>query len=218
MDSQLPVLYSFRRCPYAMRARISLLLADIPVVLREIDLKNKHPVFLQTSPKGTVPVLVLPNGEVIDESIAIVNHAYGTRSAATQPTHGASHTSAQPLSAMLDSHFIKAVTRLKYHERYTTDEVIQAQHDAATFLSALEANLAHQAYLAGHSLGRLDVVIFPFVRQLYRSDTDRFMALPYPHTQRWMLDVIESTVFKGAMIKTKVWEPEQPPLILKKNK
>lgn len=205
MSSNYPILYSFRRCPYAMRARIALLHNHIPVILREINLKDKHPIFLQTSLKGTVPVLVLDDQTIIDESLAIVDYAFG-HNQASYHTH--------PLYQSIGSSFTSAVTRLKYHERYTEEEVLQAKQDAHAFLSTLEACLAKQSHIEGAKLGPLDTIVFPFVRQLYRSDDQAFMALPFPHTQHWMHAIIESKLFEAVMLRTKVWQEGEAPAVL----
>lgn len=214
MAAPYPILYSFRRCPYAMRARMALLHANITVIIREIQLSNKHAVFLRDSPKGTVPVLMLTDGTILDESMDIVTYAFKHINH-PQPNGTHPHTiNEHPLCFMLQNTFIKAVTRLKYHERYTQHDIDQAHLTALNFLSELENTLQQQDYLSGNQLGQLDTIVFPFVRQWYRADAQTFMALPYPQTQAWLAHIIASDLFQSIMVKIKPWASNQTTVIL----
>jgi glutathione S-transferase len=216
MQSKYPILYSFRRCPYAMRARLALVSANIPVILREIDLQHKHPQFLSDSPKGTVPVLILNDATVLDESLDIVDYAFSQIPAEqlSFDVRGAADIKNELLS-MMNAHFISAVTTFKYHERYTDSEHDLAKKGIHHFLDALNVHLKRQRYIVADVWSQADVIVFPFVRQLYRSDQDYFNGLPYQQVKRWLMDIIDSTIFLTVMDKSEVWETNQDPVILK---
>ena len=205
MTSLLPRLYSFRRCPYAMRARLALLFAELPVELREIVLKNKPSQMLAISPKGTVPVLQLPEGRVIQESREIMIWAL-------------EHNDKQGL---LDAKLIKQATDLldkndhefkhwldhyKYADRYPEMSQAEYQERGEVFLQSLEALLNKNAYLLGDSISIADIGIMPFVRQFAHVDRDVFYGLPYPKLQRWLQDWLEHPLFKQAMTKFDPWQ------------
>lgn len=216
MTLEYPILYSFRRCPYAMRARLALLYAGIAVELREIDLKNKHQQFLKHSHKGTVPVLMLNSGAMIDESIDIVEYAFSVCDKNDLSYDRAQEAVVkQDLLHQLNSGFISAVTTFKYHERYTNDERELAKEAINQFLAMLEQKLQSSRFIIADCWSQPDIITFPFVRQLYRSDADYFDGLPYPNVKRWMFEIIDSPLFAIAMYKNKVWDCADEPVIMR---
>jgi len=205
MTSLLPRLYSFRRCPYAMRARLALLFAELPVELREIVLKNKPSQMLAISPKGTVPVLQLPEGRVIEESRDIMvwalehNDKQGLLDAKLIKQ-------ANDLLDKNDHEFKHWLDHYKYADRYPEMSQAEYQERGEVFLQSLEALLSKNAYLLGDSISIADIGIMPFVRQFAHVDRDVFYGLPYPKLQSWLQDWLEHPLFKQAMTKFDPWQ------------
>jgi len=205
MTSLSPRLYSFRRCPYAMRARLSLLFAEVPVELREIVLKNKPSQMLAISPKGTVPVLQLPEGRVIEESREIMIWALGQRD--RQGLLDAKiHKQANELLDKNDHEFKHWLDRYKYADRYPEMSQAEYRERGEVFLQMLETLLNKNAYLLGDSTSIADIGIMPFVRQFAHVDREVFYGLPYPKLQKWLQYWLEHPLFKQAMTKFDPWQ------------
>lgn len=208
MPDALPVLYSFRRCPYAIRARLALAHAGLACELREINLRAKPEALLQVSPKGTVPVLVLADGTVIEQSLDIMLHALQANDPDgwLAPTQG-SLQEMLDLVARNDGDFKQALDRCKYPERYTAEAVNQAQTDALTWLAALDAQLADTGYLFGQHPSLADMALRPFVRQYARIDEAQWAEQPWPHLQAWLQRWIDSALFAETMETYPGWVP-----------
>ena len=204
----LPILYSFRRCPYAMRARLALAHAGLACELREINLRDKPQALLDVSPKGTVPVLVLQDGRVIEQSLDIMLHALQANDPDgwLAPTQG-TLDEMLPLIARNDSFFKQALDRCKYPERYTAEAVNQAQTDAITWLSELDEQLAETGYLFGLNPSLADMALRPFVRQFARIDEAQWAEQPWPHLQDWLQRWIDSALFAEIMETYPGWVP-----------
>jgi glutathione S-transferase len=210
----LPVLYSFRRCPYAMRARMALVAAGIAVELREVVLKDKPACMLAASPKGTVPVLIAPSGEVIDESLDIMLWALREH----DPQHWLAVADRPAMMALVDAcdaGFKPWLDRYKYFDRYPDHPQPYYREQAEVFLAQCEARLASQAYLMGASLGFADAAIFPFIRQFANVDMAWFEASPYSRLQRWLGECLGSALFAVAMHKYKPWQTGDLPVLLR---
>ena len=191
---EYPILYSFRRCPYALRARYALVLKGIQCELREVHLKHKPQALLDASPKATVPVLVLTDGTVIDESMDIIFHALG-------------EVSDNPLITTCDSEFTTCVRKYKYFERYPAQS--QADHRAsceAVLLQKVEALLAENNYLTGNEVSIVDIALFPHIRQFSIVDSDWFERAPYPHITRWLESFYTSPAYEVIMQKHAPWQ------------
>ena len=204
----LPILYSFRRCPYAMRARLALAHAGLACELREINLRDKPQALLDVSPKGTVPVLVLQDGRVIEQSLDIMLHALQANDPDgwLAPTQG-TLDEMLPLIARNDNFFKQALDRCKYPERYTAEAVNQAQTDAITWLSELDEQLAETGYLFGLNPSLADMALRPFVRQFARIDEAQWAEQPWPHLQDWLQRWIDSALFAEIMETYPGWVP-----------
>ncbi|HTD03616.1 glutathione S-transferase [Undibacterium sp.] len=204
----LPVLYSFRRCPYAMRARLALKYAAISVELREVALRNKPAEMLALSPKATVPVLQLPDGAVIDQSIDIMRWALSLHDPAGWLPDEAAAEAAERLIAVNDGPFKTMLDRYKYAGRYP-------EHSAETYrdqavdlqIAPLNERLGKTRYLLGDRLSLADMAVFPFVRQFAHVDPDWFDASPYRAANAWMNDLLASPLFEAAMAKFAPWQP-----------
>ncbi|WP_239019670.1 glutathione S-transferase [Sphingomonas suaedae] len=197
-----PILYSFRRCPYAIRARLALAVSGTAVEHREVRLRDKPAEMLAASPKGTVPVLVLPDGRVIDESIDIMRWAL----ARSDPEGWLAGDDAELIAAN-DGPFKAHLDRYKYPERFAADEV---DHRAAglAMLQGLEKLLGERAYLGGERFGLTDAAILPFVRQFAAVDREWFAAQDVARVQGWLAAFVGSGLFDGVMVVREVWRSE----------
>lgn len=196
----LPILYSFRRCPYAMRARLALAVSGAACELREVKLSAKPAAMLAASPKGTVPVLVLPGGAVIDQSLDIMHHALAHR----DPEGWLARDEAGLIAAN-DGPFKHDLDRYKYPERHDADALAHRAGGLA-FLRDLEARL-EAGQLCGAARGLADAAIMPFVRQFAAVDPAWFAAQPLPRVQRWLAGHCDSALFAQAMTRFAPWAP-----------
>lgn len=205
----LPILYSYRRCPYAMRARMALRYSGIAVETREIILRDKPKHMLAISPKATVPVLQLLNGQVLEESLDIMRWALAQH----DPQHwlGGDAGLTAALIEENDGSFKRALDKYKYAIRFPEQsaEVYRAQGEL--FLQKLEGLLASQAYLGGAAYSMADIAIFPFIRQFSAVDAAWFAQSPYPTMKAWLQKLVESELFTSIMQKVEPWV-EQPEL------
>lgn len=210
----LPVLYSFRRCPYAMRARLALAVSGQPYELREVVLRNKPEALLAASPKGTVPVLVLQDGEVIDESLDIMRWALARNDPAQwlAPT-GASVEAMEALIAINDGGFKGHLDRYKYPDRYAGESsgdaagfALKHRNDAASWLAQLDARL-EGGWLFGGKACLADMAILPFIRQFAHTDAGWFASQPWPRLQGWLAAFEASALYAGVMQKNAPWQP-----------
>jgi glutathione S-transferase len=191
-----PILYSFRRCPYAMRARLALLVSGAAFALREVKLSDKPPEMLAASPKGTVPVLVLLDGEVIDQSLDIMRWALGLH----DPERWLDGDDAGLIAAN-DGAFKHHLDRYKYPHRHGSEAI---EHRAAAF-----ALLLHARYLCGPTRSLTDAALMPFVRQYAATDRLWFDAQPLPAVQRWLAEQIASLLFERVMAKPGETSPDE---------
>jgi glutathione S-transferase len=205
---QHPILYSFRRCPYAMRARMALLASGTVCELREIALRAKPQELFAASPKGTVPVLVLPDGTVIEESLDIMLWALERNDPQhwLAPKHGSLDDMLQ-LIAQCDGDFKLHLDRYKYPNRYNNVDPLEHRAAGADYLLALESHLAIQPYLFGSRPALADIATFPFIRQFAQTDQAWFDAQPWPQLLRWLSTLLDSALFSSVMHKFDPWEP-----------
>ena len=197
-----PVLYSFRRCPYAIRARLAVLSAIQPVELREVLLRNKPAPFLEASPKGTVPVLVLEDGTVLEESLDIMDWAL----ARNDPERLAADPEARALIAACETEFKPHLDRYKYHVRYANADREGERAKAGGFAWRLDGMLA-DGYLCGARRGQADLAIAPFVRQFANTDRAWFDARGWNRLKAWLSAFEASADFATVMEKHAPWQP-----------
>ncbi|MDN3441795.1 glutathione S-transferase [Psychrobacter sp. APC 3279] len=205
MNTSLPRLYSFRRCPYAMRARLGLIFAELPVELREITLKNKPEQMLAISPKGTVPVLQLSDQSVIEESAEIMMWALEQNDPQGLLNEKVL-SKANALIAQNDNEFKQWLDRYKYADRHPEMTQIEYRQKGEIFLQDLEVLLTKNTYLLGNSVTVADIGIMPFVRQFAHVDRDVFYKLHYPKLQLWLQHWLEHPLFVQAMTKFQPWQ------------
>lgn len=194
----LPILYSYRRCPYAMRARMALRYAGIEVEIREIALRDKPQHMLAVSPKGTVPVLVLDNGEVLDESLDIMAWALAQNDRDGWLTGNPLYPE---LIAENDGSFKRALDQYKYAIRFPEQPAETYRQQGEVFLARLEALLARHSYLLGEKITQADIAIFPFIRQFSMVDAEWFASSPYPRLRNWLTSLMASDLFISVMQK-----------------
>ena len=206
----LPILYSFRRCPYAMRARLALHASGTAYALREVALRDKPAAMLAASPKGTVPVLVLPDGRVIDESVDIMCWALQQNDPGNWLGHeGCYLDAASALMAINDGHFKVALDRYKYPERYTEHPQSHYRSQGEVFLQSLEDRLAADGgsrWLLGELMTIADAAVFPFIRQFAAVNQQWFDQSPYCRLREWCSFLLNSDLFAAVMQKHKVWQ------------
>lgn len=200
------ILYSFRRCPYAMRARLALGHVGVTYEIREIDLKNKAATFLETSPKGTVPVLVLEDGTIIDESLDVVEWA-----AKMDPEGFGSLTEDQrvindKVTNEIVLNFIPMLNRYKYHERYPEQSKEYYREKGLDYLNQLNEILENKSYLLGDEVKPVDYVAFPFVRQCFKVDLDGFKTEGLDNLFKWYEAIENSELFTDVMQKHEVFQ------------
>lgn len=214
ISAALPVLYSFRRCPYAMRARLALAASGQRVELREVMLKDKPPELAEVSPKATVPVLMLTDGAVVDESLEIMLWALGRQDPEgwLAPQTG-SMAEMMALIAANDGGFKHHLDRYKYPQRHDGANAHTHRREAAAFAARLEVRLDPHPWLFGKHATLADMAIAPFVRQFAGVDPAWFSAQPWPRLQRWLAAVTGSTLFGRIMEKYPPWRTGDPPTV-----
>ena len=179
-----------------MRARLALDVSGHEYELREVALRNKPPEMLQASPKGTVPVLVLPDGKVIDESLDIMLWALSHNDPEDWLRH---EHDTRGLIAQFDSHFKQHLDRYKYPTRFAGADPVVSRTEASQDLALLEDRLTRTPYLAGEHVSLADMAILPFVRQFANVDPDWFASQPFTALQRWLSTLVQSARFERIM-------------------
>ncbi|SCX98531.1 glutathione S-transferase [Pseudomonas sp. NFACC37-1] len=195
-------LYSFRRCPYAMRARMALRYSAVDMAIVEVSLKAKPDEMLALSSKGTVPVLQV-DGRVIDESLEIMNWALAQHD--PQDWRLLDDPEGQALTAALieenDQVFKLHLNRYKYPERYPEHPKEHYRSQGEDFLRRLEVLLETRPFLAAEHQSLADVAVMPFIRQFAHVDRDWFAQVPYPRLQDWLQRFLASELFVAIMAK-----------------
>lgn len=206
----LPILYSFRRCPYAMRARLALAVSQTSCILREVALSNKPAQLIAASPKATIPVLVLQNGQVLEESLDIMRWALGQRD--PEGWLEADPAATEALIEANDGAFKHHLDRYKYPDRHGEDPF---EHRAAglAMLRILDDRLAAQANLCGEAMSLADAALLPFVRQFAQVDRGWFDAQPLPNLQRWLERHLSSPLFERIAMRVPAWREGDPEIL-----
>ena len=194
-----------------MRARLALQVSGVQYELREVSLKNKPTELLTASPKGTVPVLVLPSGQVIDESLDIMRWAL----AQNDPEGWLSQGALEDMLALIaanDGQVKHALDRYKYPNRYPLESggdvqafALANRDVAANWLQTLEPRLGH-GWLFGNQASWADMTILPFIRQFAHTDSAWFAEQPWPQLQAWQSRFAASALFEGVMVKRGLWQ------------
>jgi glutathione S-transferase len=214
MPNTLPILYSFRRCPYAMRARMALWVSGMQCELREVVLRDKPDEMIAASAKATVPVLVLPGGEVVDESYDVMAWALHQNDPENwlDPEEGSS----MQMFALIDAceeEFKPHLDRYKYANRYEGADPLKHREEAEKFVLRLDGRLNERPFLFGNRICMGDVAIAPFIRQFANVDRSWFDSSPYPNAQKWLEQFVGSALFVSIMSKYTKWETGQDGVI-----
>ncbi len=207
MKNTLPILYSFRRCPYAMRARLALAKSGQGVELREVSLKDKPVSMLEFSPKGTVPVLVLPDRSVIDESLEIMKWALSHN----DPDSWLDKTSMELIDEN-DSTFKMHLDKYKYFNRHPENDQKHYRQLGEIFIKKLDNLLSDRAFLSGDHMRFVDAAILPFVRQFASVEPEWLGSSPYTNVHRWLETFLDSDLFTQIMKKYVLWKPGNTPV------
>ena len=211
----IPLLYTFRRCPYAMRARLAIWMTRTECELREVVLRDKPPSLLEYSPKATVPVLVLPDGTVIDESLDVMLWALRRHDPDSwlSPEQG-------DLDAMLalvdanDNDFKKHLDRYKYPNRYDDADPVYHREQAERFLSQLDGKLRQHDFLFGTTISLADAAIGPFVRQFANTNREWFDSTSYDALKGWRKRFLSWPLFLSIMSKYPQWHVGDEPILI----
>ena len=198
-----PILYSFRRCPYAMRARMALKISEIDFEHRDILLKNKPAEMLEASPKGTVPVLLLPDGTVLEESLDIMRWVLTQND--PENWLEIDEKATEKLIIQNDGVFKYNLDRYKYPSRYPDEDCTQAATICYEILEKLDIQLENKCFLFGQNRTFADIAIFPFVRQFSFVDKNKFNSKNMPNIQVWRKRLLESELFQDVMKKREIW-------------
>ena len=203
--NNLPILYSFRRCPYAMRARMAIHISDQRCELREVLLRDKPPSMLQYSAKGTVPVLILQDGKVIDESLDVIDWALNLndpddwqRSKDTKKT--------KELIKINDGEFKYHLDRYKYSKRYDNEDPEFHRKKCLKFIESINNELNNSKYIFDDNISYADIVVLPFIRQFRIADIEWFDSLPYDNLKKWLSSFLGSSLLNSIMKKYDLWK------------
>ena len=210
---KLPILYSFRRCPYAMRARLALFISNTKCELREVLLKAKPEQLIKISKKGTVPVLQLAPKKIIDESLdimvwALKNHDPGN----WLPKDTITMEDTLSLINNCDSEFKHNLDRYKYGPRFNVEDTSIHRGICETFIKDLNNRLHDHTYLMGDTASLADYAIVPFIRQFANTDGEWFYNTPYPLAHKWLDKLLASDLFLSIMTKYDPWHEGQTPI------
>ena len=216
MNQKIPILFSFRRCPYAMRARIAIKLCSLECEIREINLKLKNKEFLELSPKGTVPVLVLPDDKIIEESMDIIHWAISNNDPYNLKLKNLEiYNKDMELISIFDNEFKYHLDRYKYNSRYKGINKEEHKYKARDLLVNLNNSLKEKQWLNGENISISDISILPFIRQYRIADIKWFdEKLELPNINRWLDKFLNSKIFNNVMKKYKIWETTDPKIFL----
>ncbi len=217
MNTNPPILYSFRRCPYAMRARMAIVYSAIYVELREVVLRDKPLQLLEISAKATVPVLLLADGKVLEESLDIMHWALSLN----DKDHWLKNGSPEGINSLIqwnDGEFKYYLDRYKYADRYPQQNEEYYREKAEIFIRALEERLNSHDFLCGKSISLADIAIFPFIRQFANVDIKWFQNSAYKKLDRWLKHQLSSALFISIMEKYPAWSTDNNTQIIHLNK
>lgn len=211
-----PVLYSYRRCPYAMRARLSIFFSGREVEQREIVFWDKPEPMLEASPKGTVPVLILPDGEVIEESWDIMQWALTGHELYPTDERINDWISAcdNDFKPHLDDYKYPELCQQSYPDLTSGQGHEKARQGGEVFLQKLENQLQQTVYLLGDELSIVDLALFPFVRQFAHVDKAWWQSADYPAVQAWLEKHLSSDYFAAVMKNRPVWQTGHQPILV----
>lgn len=218
----LPILYSLRNCPYAMRARIAIFKSQQTILLRDLVLSNKPDEMLVASPKATVPVLVLVNGSVIDESLEVMLWALNETDpndllhqqfdkASNDNNFDINNEPKNTLTEILslinefDHGFKTCLEQYKCAKRYRENNVVERRVACQQYIEKLEQRLTKHAFLMSNQESLADIALLPFIRQFARVERQWYLQTPYPKLRQWLNNYLQSKMFSKVMAKQPLW-------------
>jgi len=216
---KLPILYSLRNCPYAMRARMAIFKSSQMVLLRDLVLSNKPVEMMQASPKGTVPVLVLTNGTVIEESLDVMLWAL-YESDPRDLLHSFDESSLSEMLKLInefDSEFKACLEQYKCAKRYQEDNIEECRVACQHYLHRLEQRLSKHAFLISDNESLADIALIPFIRQFARVERQWYLQSPYPKVRLWLNKYLQSVMFSKVMTKHPLWLDSKQEVIFGSN-
>ena len=201
-----PILYSFKRCPYAMRARMALKLANIKCEIREVRLNNKPKDMLEASPKGTVPVFILKD-QIIDESIEIINWVISKSGLFKDNISDEKILLTERLINTFDNNFKYHLDRYKYATRYENQDPLLHRSECKKILLQVNDLISDKDYFFGKELNKIDISILPFLRQFRIADIKWFDEdMNIPKMQKYVHKFLESKLLEDVMINIEEWK------------
>ena len=203
--NNLPILYSFRRCPYAMRARMAIHISDQRCEIREVLLRDKPPSMLQYSAKGTVPVLILQDGKVIDESIDVIDWALNLNDP-DDWQRSKDKEKTKELIKINDGEFKYHLDRYKYSKRYENEDPEFHRKKCLKFIESINNELNNSKYIFDDNISYADIVLLPFIRQFRIADIEWFDSLPYDNLKKWLSSFLDSSLLNSIMKKYDLWK------------
>lgn len=211
---EYPILYTFRRCPHAIKARMALHYSSITYELREISLKNKPNIMYEIIDNPTVPLLVFNNGYYLNESNTIVEYALNYN----DPENFRYYDKESGIDqyGFINGFIPKlqiAVTKYKYFEQYGITQPT-AIKELFKYLDDIEKILSKYNFIMGYEMSYIDIILFPYIRQAKVNNRDFFSLWPFPKIQAWVLHIEGLSFFQSSMIKYSAWEKGSVPIIV----
>ena len=215
----MPIFYSFKRCPYAMRARMALYLSKTVVELREVSLRNKPQSMLEISPKGTVPVLLLDDGSVIDESIEIIEWCIKKKKDMFKDTlKKEQELFVEDTIKLFDEKFKFHLDRYKYATRYEDVDEILHRDSCVEILKTMEKKISKNKFFYTNHVNKIDICILPFIRQFRIANPEWFdRQNEFPKVQKWLDSFLKSSILEEIMVSHEVWKEDNPAIFFPTN-
>ena len=215
----MPILYSFKRCPYAMRARMALYLSKTVVELREVSLRNKPQSMLEISPKGTVPVLLLDDGSVIDESIEIIEWCIKKKKDIFKDTlNNDQELFAEDAIHLFDKKFKFHLDRYKYAKRYEDVDEISHRQSCVEILKNIEKEISNKKFFYTDHVNKIDICILPFIRQFRIANPEWFdNHNEFPKVQKLLNNFLHSSILEEIMVTHEEWKKDNSAIFFPTN-
>lgn len=212
-NRKYPILYSFRRCPYAMRARLAIKASGIIVEIREVELKNKPKEFLGISPKATVPIVCISSKQIIEESLDIMEWALKINDPLKLLKYEKlNRIEIHNILNKLENEFKQNLDRYKYSSRFDLPSPKLYRDKNLQTLNEFNNLLQNNKGICSSHLSLLDYAIFPFIRQFRNVNSVWFDSLELKFLQTWLYELIDSDEFSSIMKKYEIWNPNQKPI------
>ena len=213
INRKYPILYSFRRCPYAMRARLAIKASGLIVEIREVELKNKPKEFLNISPKATVPIVCISSKQIIEESLDIMEWALKINDPLKLlKNEKLNRIEIHSILNKLENEFKQNLDRYKYSSRFDLPNPNLYRDQNLQTLNEFNNLLQNNKGIYSSNLSLLDYAVFPFVRQFRNVNSVWFDSLELKFLQTWLYELIDSDEFSSIMKKYEIWKPNLKPI------